>query len=90
MAATRGVRARRLAVALAFACCIGCAGWEDFDPPVQRDIQEGPGLFSGDDGEFAVEMDVRRKDETDEDADPETRTDADEQTQEPADPAEAP
>jgi hypothetical protein len=35
-----------------------CAGWEDYDPPRQRDIPEGRGLLSGDDGEFAVELDL--------------------------------
>jgi hypothetical protein len=90
MSPRRDLRPRGLVVALAFAVCLGCAGWEDFDPPAQRDIRDGPGLFSGDDGEFAVEMDVRRKDEADEDADPETEKDADEQNQEPAEPAKAP
>jgi len=90
MSQPRGLRRRGLVVALAFAACLGCAGWEDFDPPAQRDIRDGPGLFSGDDGEFAVEMDVRRKDEADEDADPETAKDADDQNEEPAEPAEAP
>jgi hypothetical protein len=54
------------AVAAAGIAVAACAGWEPFDPPVQRDIPEGPGLFSGSDGEFAVEVEVAPAEEEEE------------------------
>ena len=63
----RGLRAcARGAVAAAGIAVAACAGWEPYDPPVQRDIPEGPGLFSGSDGEFTVEVDVAPAEEEEE------------------------
>ena len=33
---------------------IGCAGQKPFAPQAIDDIPEGPGLISGDDGEFTI------------------------------------
>jgi hypothetical protein len=80
--------------ALAFIACAGCAGWEDFDPPVQRDIPEGPGLFSGERGELAVEVDVRQRDPAEDDptteAEPRTGEPDDDDERHPAGSADAP
>ena len=80
MAAAQRAAGRRvgwLAAALVLAGGAGCAGWEDFDPPVQSEIPEGPGVFSGPRGEFAVEMDVRRGDEDEDEESEESRTEPD-------------
>jgi len=31
-----------------------CSGWKPFEPPVAEEIPDGPGLFSGEDGEFVI------------------------------------
>lgn len=31
-----------------------CAEWQPFEPPVADEIPEGPGVFSGEDGEFVI------------------------------------
>ncbi len=33
---------------------IGCEGGKPFDPPTAGEIPSGPGLFSGEDGEFKL------------------------------------
>ena len=43
-------------LAAAVVAISACAGWEDYDAPVQREIPEGRGLLSGEDGEFAIEL----------------------------------
>ncbi len=43
----------RLLVAAATVCVIGCGG-QPFDYNPGTEIPEGPGLFSGEDGEFSV------------------------------------
>ena len=32
----------------------GCSQWKPFKAPVSDDIPEGPGLLSGEDGEFVI------------------------------------
>jgi hypothetical protein len=44
-------------VVLLLAICVtlsACADMEPFEPPKPREIPEGPGLFSGEDGEFII------------------------------------
>lgn len=37
----------------------GCAGWAEFTPPASsQEMREGPGLFSGDDGEFGIDREL--------------------------------
>ena len=42
---------------LLLAACVtlaACADMKPFEPPKPREIPEGPGLFSGDDGELII------------------------------------
>jgi hypothetical protein len=42
---------------LAAACLVAlaaCAGFEPMDPPRNSDMKPGPGLFSGETGEFVI------------------------------------
>ena len=32
----------------------GCSQWKPYKPPKSREIPEGPGLLSGEDGEFVI------------------------------------
>lgn len=42
-------------VVLALCATLGaCAGWSPFEPPVAEEIPDGPGLLSGEDGEFVI------------------------------------
>ena len=44
-------------MALLLASCLGftaCTDMEHFEPPKPGEIREGPGLFSGEDGEFII------------------------------------
>ncbi len=40
-----------LAIALSFT---GCSQWKPYKPPESTEIPEGPGLLSGEDGEFVI------------------------------------
>ena len=43
-----------LAVLAVCATLGACAGWKPLEPPVADEIPEGPGSFSGEDGEFVI------------------------------------
>lgn len=43
-----------LALIMAALLFAGCSHWKPFKPPVASEIPEGPGLFSGEDGEFVI------------------------------------
>ena len=42
---------------------MGCAQWKPYKPPVSSEIPEGPGVLSGEDGEFVI---YRKKSEKNE------------------------
>ncbi len=68
-------RALALASSLALLWTAACSGWEPFEVHNPEDMKEGPGLFSGEDGELSTEIEIdRRPGETEEEAD-QRRTD---------------
>ncbi len=62
-------RALALVSSVALLWTAACAGWEPLEVHNPEDMREGPGLFSGDDGELAVEVGLSREPgETEEEA----------------------
>ncbi len=53
------MRAPALAIGLLALTLFGCSGWQSFEPyPATQEMRDGPGLLSGEDGEFSVERPV--------------------------------